>query len=274
MPRFADLDQALALVGERSAATSHDGDQVTDRDQVTDGELDAQFETLTRTLLTATTAAAALRQIVDATLVLVPGADLVSVTLRTPDGGFSTPVSTDPAAAGLDQVQYRSGEGPCVDAALPDAPGYVTSTDLNTERRWPDFAAATTARGYQAVLSTELFAAGDKPQPTGALNIYSRRPRLFTAADRHAALLLTTHASLTLARTRAVELADLHEHHLLQAIDTRDVIGQAKGILMNRQNITAEEAFAVLRRTSQDLNVKLVELAHTLADRHHDLDRP
>lgn len=229
-----------------------------------------QLESLTRTLLDTTSVGAALRRIVDTTRAVVTGADLVSVTLRTPDGAMHTPTATDEVATTLDMVQYETREGPCFDASDPDGPAYTISENLATETRWPRFAATATGYGYDAILSTELFPASG--QLSGALNIYSRQPYNFTDTDRHAALLLATHASLALAHTQATELADLTQTNLRRAIDTRDVIGQAKGILMNRQDITAEEAFDLLRSTSQDLNVKVIDLARTLAAHHDELD--
>lgn len=233
-----------------------------------------QLESLTRNLLDATTVGTALRRIVDTTRVVVAGADLVSVTLRAPDGKLYTPVETGPAGSALDHVQYATKEGPCYDAADPAGPAYAASEDLATEARWPRFAAAATDHGYRAVLSTELFPATGEDQLSGALNIYSAHPNGFTDADRHASLLLATHASLSLAHIHATELADLNQANLRRAVGTRDVIGQAKGILMNRQGITADEAFDLLRRTSQHLNVKLVDLARTLTTRHDELDEP
>ncbi|WP_410614425.1 ANTAR domain-containing protein [Amycolatopsis sp. lyj-109] len=85
-------------------------------------------------------------------------------------------------------------------------------------------------------------------------------------------LLLATHAALALAHARSTELADLNDLGLRHAIDTRDVIGQAKGILMQRQGITADAAFALLRSTSQNLNVKLVEVARNMVAHHAELD--
>jgi AmiR/NasT family two-component response regulator len=108
---------------------------------------------------------------------------------------------------------------------------------------------------------------------SGALNIYSRELDGLSNADGDIALLLATHASLALAHTQALTNAELQTAHLRKAIDSRDVIGQAKGILMQRRGITAPEAFDVLRQASQELNVKLAELASTLATRHADLDR-
>ncbi|WP_410675917.1 GAF and ANTAR domain-containing protein [Amycolatopsis sp. cmx-4-68] len=215
-----------------------------------------------------------LQQVADAALHVVPGADLVSVTLRFPDGAFRTPVQTDPAAADLDQVQYEHREGPCLDAADPTGPAFATSTDLAVEHRWPRFGAAAAERGYDAVLSTALLPDARPPQPSGALNICSRRPGALSEADRAIALLLATHASLALAHATAVSHEQLTSEHLHRAIDSRDVIGQAKGILMSRRGLSPEEAFDLLRRTSQELNVKLVRLAETLVTRHTEIDLP
>jgi hypothetical protein len=123
------------------------------------------------------------------------------------------------------------------------------------------------------VLSTALVPDAVPPRLSGALNVYSREPGRFgdeTTLD--GALLLATHASLAVARTEAVRIAELREEQLRQALETRDVIGQAKGILMNRRGLSADEAFDLLCRTSQDLNVKLAELARTLATRHAELE--
>ncbi|MTD53378.1 GAF and ANTAR domain-containing protein [Amycolatopsis pithecellobii] len=256
-PVFGALEQAL-----------------TSDDDPRENALPDQLEALTRTLLGKTTVAAALEKIVEAAGVVMPAADLVSVTLRSPEGEFTTPIETDPVALELDQVQYNSGKGPCLDAAKPDGPGYVRSDDLAHEQRWPEFASGAVGHGYASILSTELLQAIGSARPSGALNIYSRRLHGFSETDRHLALLLATHASLALAHTHTTELAELQATQLREAISTRDVIGQAKGILMNRQGISPDEAFHLLRTTSQALNVKLVDVARTLTDRHGELDLP
>jgi GAF domain-containing protein len=237
------------------------------------GPLASQFLELTRFLLDATTVAEVLGKVVEVTRRVVPGADLVSVTLRGPDGTFHTPVDTGSLAAELDQVQYSTGEGPCVQAARLSGPGHAESDDLATEPAWPTFGPAAASRGFHAVLATTL-PSGRPPHLSGALNIYSHRRDAFDDHARDLALLLATHASLALATTHALATAELRQAQLHKAIDTRDVIGQAKGILMQRRGCTAEEAFDLLRHTSQDLNVKIADLAHTLADRHMDLDLP
>ena len=235
--------------------------------------LAAQFGELTRALLDADSVAEVLSRVVHAAMRVIPEVDLVSVTLRSQDGKFHTPVESDPVAVELDELQYRAGHGPCVDAAREPGPAFSRSGDLANEPAWPEFGPAAAERGYASVLSTALFPPAGSTQLSGALNAYSRRKGAFddhTAPNR--TLLLATHASLALASTRAVELAGLKEAQLRRALDSRDVIGQAKGILMHRRGISADEAFDLLRRTSQDLNVKVADLATTLAARHRELD--
>jgi GAF domain-containing protein len=216
---------------------------------------------------------ATLRRVVGAARSIVPGADLVSVTLRDPAGVFFTPVETSAVAGTLDRVQYRTGQGPCLDAARSDGPAYAASDDLATEVRWPHFVEAAAEHGVAAVLSTDLHTHGPVAVG-GALNLYSTKARGLDDHDRHAALLLATHASLALAHTVATERAMLHNQNLHRASESRDVIGQAKGILMARQGMTADEAFEVLSHTSQNLNMKLVDLARTLARHPDSLDTP
>ncbi|MET0235661.1 MAG: ANTAR domain-containing protein [Kibdelosporangium sp.] len=237
--------------------------------------LTRQFAQLTGALLSTTSVAGVLEQITEATFALLPDSDVVSVTLRSADGHLHTPVETDPVGAELDALQYRYQQGPCFDAASKEGVAYTHSDDLATDPRWPLFGPAAADLGYVSVLSTALMPDARPPRMSGALNVFSRTPAsLGDESARDRALVLSTHASLALAHTEAVRLADLREAHLRQALESRDVIGQAKGILMHRRGISADEAFDLLRRTSQELNVKLAELARTLAARHTELDLP
>jgi GAF domain-containing protein len=237
------------------------------------GPLASQFVSLTEALLDSGSVADVLSRVVSTAQDIVGGADLVSVTLRTPEGAFHTPVETDPLATKLDQMQYEFGEGACLEAARAAGPAAAFCDDLAKERRWPRFGPAAAELGFRSLVSTALLPEAVSPQLSGALNVYSRRPGGLTRADRDVLLLLATHASLALAKTRAVTRAQLSTDRLLQALDSRDAIGQAKGILMARRGITAREAFDVLRRTSQELNVKLRDLAKTLSSRYSELDK-
>ncbi|HEY4021559.1 MAG TPA: GAF and ANTAR domain-containing protein [Pseudonocardiaceae bacterium] len=273
---MVDEREADELQWERDKAEfiqyAHDLDHPIDRPGPS--PLVAQFAALTRALLDADTVTDVLDHVVRVAQRVIPGVDLASVTLRTPDGGFHTPVETSRQAFELDQVQYRTGEGPCLDAANLAGPGHVRSDDLAHEPAWPTFGPAAAAHGFTAVLATVLLPDARPPRLSGALNLYARHPGVLDPQAEDIALLLASHASLALAGTQAVALAELQQAQLRRALDSRDVIGQAKGILMSRRGISAAEAFDLLRRTSQDLNVKLVQIAETLATRHTELDPP
>jgi ANTAR domain-containing protein/GAF domain-containing protein len=199
----------------------------------------------------------------------VVGADVVSITWRQ-DGEFTTPVETDPVASKADAVQYEHGEGPCVEATLEGGLGFTASADLRHEVRWPKFGPAAADLGLHAVFATGMFPRDSGPR-MGALNYYSRTPGGLDAVDRDVALVFATHAAVALRGTQVMEAAELRATQLGEAVRSRDVIGQAKGILMERRGLTADQAFNTLRRTSQDLNVKLRDLAQTLADRRAEL---
>jgi hypothetical protein len=234
--------------------------------------LTAQVARLTRSLLESTNVGDALQRIVEVATDVVPGADLVSVTLRGSDGRFHTPVETDGLATKLDQAQYRDDRGPCLDAANPEGPAMSLCADLSTDTMWPQFSATASAAGFHSVLATALLSNVRPAGLSGALNLYSRKPDGFDGQARAAALLLATHASLALSGTEAVIRTELQAANLRAAIASRDVIGQAKGILMERRGVTADEAFDILRLTSQRLNVRLAEVAAALAARRADFD--
>jgi GAF domain-containing protein len=223
---------------------------------------------LTTMLLTADTIEDVLWRVVRAARHVIPGAALVSITLREDDGTLSTPIETEYEAVELDLLQYQTGHGPCVDCADPEGPAYAFSRDLANEKAWPTFAAAAASHGYGSVLSTALLTGPQATAFTGALNIYSRERDGFDADSRDLAFLLATHASLALASMRAGQaLAEAKEEalQLRKAVDSRTIIGQATGILMARRRLSADDAFEVLRHTSQNRNIKLNRLAAILA---------
>nr|WP_211178038.1 ANTAR domain-containing protein [Pseudonocardia acidicola] len=234
------------------------------------GPLAAEFVALAGALLDAGTVREVLQRVVRAGRAVVPGADLVSVTMRAPGGGFHTPVETDELATRLDELQYRFDEGPCVEATRSAGNGVTSSNDLAVAREYPRFGPAAAEAGVRSVLAVGLFPNGDAPR-MGALNFYSFRAGGLDHMDRDVALLLAAHASTALAATQACTAADLEAAQLREALRSRDVIGQAKGILMERRGITAAEAFEVLRAASQSLNIKLTQVAETLASRRGEL---
>jgi hypothetical protein len=234
------------------------------------GAVAAEFALLAERLLAAATVGAVLQGVVEAGLVVADGADLVSVTLRTPDGRFGTPVATDGLATSLDHLQYQLDEGPCVEATRTPGLGVVGSADVGAGREFPAWGPAAGSAGIGSVLAVGLFPEIGSSR-VGALNFYSFQRNGLDRTDRDMALVLAAHASTALAATRATTEAEIEKAHLLEALSSRDVIGQAKGILMQRRGIGADEAFAILQKAARELNVRLVEVSHALANRRTPL---
>ena len=234
------------------------------------GPLAGEFLRLATALAVESTVSGVLRRVVEAARSAVPGADLVSITLRSP-AGYTTPVETDPLATRLDEIQYRLDEGPCVEATRTAGLGLTFSPDLGQQREYPRFGREAARLGVHSVLAVGLFPHGGDAPRMGALNIYSHEVGGLDELDRDIALVLAAHAATALAATTACTAAELEITQLQQALSSRDVIGQAKGILMERRRISAEEAFEVLRAASQSLNVKLTQVAATLVERRAEL---
>ncbi|NMI02113.1 ANTAR domain-containing protein [Pseudonocardia acidicola] len=234
------------------------------------GPLAAQFATLAAQLFSAGTAADVLDTIIHAAAALVPEADFVSITMRKNHTEFDTPATTDDLALRLDQAQYELQEGPCIDATRRGGTGISADPDLGASDQWSKFGPAAAELGVRSVLSFGLMPTAPTPR-LGALNFYARAPRALLGADRDTGLLLAAHAGAALAAARSVEAADLRVAQLEQALLSRDVIGQAKGMLMAQRGISAAQAFDVLRTASQYLNVKLAKIAEAIATRKVEL---
>jgi GAF domain-containing protein len=136
----------------------------------------------------------------------------------------------------------------------------VRVDNLATEDRWPLFAQRASATGAASMLSLQLYVEGDN---LGALNLYARTPNAFTDESEQVGLLFAAHAAIAYAAVRK-------ETQLAQALISRDVIGQAKGILMERYKISSERAFLLLTRVSQTSNRKLYDVADELV-RHRTI---
>ena len=235
-----------------------------------DSLLGGQFVSLARELFAAEDGPAAIDHIVAIAVQVVPGAELASLTQRDEQGQFHTPAQTDGLAATLDKLQYTYGEGPCVSATLAGGTGTITSPDLGSASEWPSWGPAAAEQGVRSVLAVGLFPDGEPPR-LGAINCYATQPHGLSTADTNVALLLAAHAATALSARHAVEAAQQESAELREALQTRDVIGQAKGILMHRQGLTAGQAFDQLRHASQSLNIKLRELAETVTTRFDQL---
>lgn len=234
------------------------------------GSTALEFVELARHFLHATTVHEVLERVILAAKSVIDGADVVSVTMRAPDGRFHTPAETAPIATELDALQYQFDEGPCVEATRTPGLGIVSCADLGSGKVFPRWGPAADSAGVRSVLAVGMFPDGDVPR-LGALNMYSFEAGALDHVDRDIALVLAAHASTALAATQACSAADIEAAQLREALRSRDVIGQAKGILMERRGISPDEAFDVLRSASQSLNMKLAEVAETLATRRADI---
>lgn len=213
----------------------------------------AAFAALARSLLAQEDVQKTLQKIVELAVETIDGCDHAGITVlhgRRP----ATPAASDEVPGMVDAIQYEAGEGPCLDA-IRDHEIFRTG-DLSREARWPGFSARTHREtGVASMMAFRLFVAGDT---LGSLNLYSRRFDAFDDRAQAAGSVFAAHAALALSTA-------LHDEQMDQALASRDVIGQAKGVLMAREGVTAEVAFDMLRRASQRLNVKLLKLAQDVA---------
>jgi transcriptional regulator with GAF, ATPase, and Fis domain len=194
-----------------------------------------------------------LTKLTSASPVLVPGAEFAKISLID-NGHLHSIAGTSELTALLDDVQQASGRGPCLDAINAQKP--IRSSDLRTDVRWPRFARSATAAGVHSVLSFPL----DMPGASGAtLSLFGSRPGAFGLGSDAVAAMLANHAAIAL-------VTEEHERQFRAALATRDVIGQAKGMLMERFDIDSGRAFAMLKKISQQTNTPVRQLAVRLVD--------
>lgn len=229
-------------------------------------DIASTFADIARSLYAAGTVKETLQRIVDLSVETIDGCSGAGISFVAGEN-IVTPVWTEPVVLEVDEMQYLTGQGPCLDAIAQGQSFYAD--DLRSDDRWPAFGPMAAAAGMRSLLSFCLF--GDTT--LGALNLYARLPRAFGATDRGKALIFATHAGVALAAASELEQAtqalgvELKRlEHLHEALASRQVIGRAEGILMQRELITADEAFDLLRRASQHLNTKLREVAQIVVD--------
>jgi GAF domain-containing protein len=189
-----------------------------------------------------------------------PGADEATITMVRARRQVYSAAATGDLARWFDVLQNETGQGPCLDAMWQEQT--TRENDLATDPRWPVLGPRTVARGVGSMLCLQLFVHKDT---LGALDLIAHQKSAFTDESEHIGLLLASHA--------AIAVADAQElGHAAIAMANRDLIGQAKGILMERFKITADQAFDVLAKVSQDTNRKVYAVAEDLT-RTGTLDR-
>ncbi len=217
-------------------------------------DLSQTFAEIARALLSEQSVQATLQKIVDLAVETIDGCEHACVSV-VEGKRISTPASSNDIPRRVDAIQYETGEGPCLDA-IRDHQVFQTD-DLVEEKRWPSFSQrAFEETGVSSMLCFRLFV---EQETLGGLNLSSTRRAAFGDEDRAVGSVFAAHAGVALSTSR-------HGEHMETALQSRDLIGQAKGIIMAKQGVTADEAFDILRRGSQRLNIKLRELARQVAD--------
>ncbi|MBT0567510.1 GAF and ANTAR domain-containing protein [Williamsia sp. CHRR-6] len=191
-----------------------------------------------------------LRAISRAAVDAIPGAEFASITLVTKQAQVESPILIGDLARESDRLQAELREGPCIRAAIDSDTICIDDVSV-PDPRWPRYSAEATKLGIGSILCFCLWVEGDN---FGALNLISTKTDAFDDDSRSIGSLFAAHAAIAFSAVRETE-------QIRAALTNRDIIGQAKGMLMERYSLSADEAFRLLARLSQDTNTKLVDVA-------------
>lgn len=221
-------------------------------------ELAQEFAVMARRLLSQGTVQQTLDEIVRLATQIVDGCELAGVMLLHGGGRVEVPAATSELVEKCDRLQVEVGEGPCFDA-MRGVETYRVD-DTGAETRWPEFAPKAAQLGIGSMLGFQLFTGADT---LGALNLYARSAHAFSDRSEQVGWLVASHAAVSLAGTR-------YGAQMREALGTRETIGKAVGVLMERHRLTSEQAFQMLRQVSQDFNLKLREVAARVTETGED----
>jgi GAF domain-containing protein len=202
-----------------------------------------------------------LQRVADLACRNIAGADVAGVTMLR-DGKPTTTVYTDPTSPEVDAAQYRTGIGPCLDSLRHQRVFQIESTA--EDEQWRSFSEACVEHGIMSTMSLPL---GVRGNGIGVLNLYSKQPAAFSEDAEAHGMMFAAQASVALANAQLYDSAYRLTQQLQEALTSRAVIDQAKGILMKEHRVGGDEAFDILRQQSQRENRKLRELAQEIVDR-------
>lgn len=190
-----------------------------------------------------------LTAVTTAALTKVPGAEHAAISLVLNRTAVQARAATGSLPQRMEELQAELGEGPCLAAVFEQETVHIAN--MASESRWPAFEAAAAAAGVGSMLCFRLFVGSDN---LGALNLYASNPDSFDAESTSTGLVFASHAAVAIAGAR-------QERTLTAALANRDIIGQAKGILMERFHLDAVAAFTLIAKLSQEQNIKLRDIA-------------
>ncbi|HZQ33343.1 MAG TPA: GAF and ANTAR domain-containing protein [Mycobacterium sp.] len=186
----------------------------------------------------------------------IPGAKYAGVTVTTDRKRIDTPATTHPYPLILDQIQQRYQEGPCLASAWNKQTYHIA--DLEKDFRWPKYRKDALAETpIRSIMAFQLFIAD---RTMGALNVYAEEPHAFDDESEEIGLIFAAHSAVAWNSAR-------RDEQFRRALESRDTIGQAKGMIMERYSIGAIQAFEMLRKLSQDSNVPLARVAEELVEK-------
>jgi GAF domain-containing protein len=225
---------------------------------VEDGGVKALHEELARVVLVGRDLPQVLAEITTIARRAMPGSEATSITLIRNDEPF-TAAHDGQLALDADELQYERDYGPCVDAGRSGLKFLID--DMRTEQRWPDYAQHAVTRGVGSSLSVPL---PFQSAIIGGLNNYSTRPHAFSEEDVAVGEEVASWVAFAVANASAAAATAEDAAHMRAAMDTRATIEQAKGILMERHKLTADQSFNLLSKVSQHTGLKLRDVAHDL----------
>ena len=221
-------------------------------------ELAAVYARMSGLLLSDETVGTALRLVTSLAAQTVPGTAGAGVTLVDDQGRPTSRGSSDDLVSEADRLQYELDEGPCLAAWWQRR--LIRVDDVGQDQRFPRWSAQARelGLGLGSSLSTPLVA-GDVS--LGALKVYARQPHAYDASAEHLVTMFAAQAAILLANVQSYERAQRVSDQLREALRSRDVIGQAKGILMERERVDDQRAFTLLVAMSRNTNRKLRDVA-------------
>lgn len=167
--------------------------------------------------------------------------------LLRPKAALETKRPTSDRAAKAHELQIELAEGPCLDVIADDSVGSFLIADTQTDRRFPKWGPAAAAMGLRSAISVILETSEEQ---FGSLNVYASKPHAFGREELAVIQIFSHRAARALAVAKDTA-------GLIKALDTRKLVGQAQGILMERFDLDDDQAFRFMVRQSQDRNVKL-----------------
>ena len=224
-------------------------------------ELASVFSRMSGLLLSEETVASALALVTSVATETLPDTAGAGITLVDGDGRRTSAAATDKSVEHADRLQYELDEGPCLAAWAERR--VIRIDDVRTEARWPRWCAEASRLRLRSVLSAPLVA-GDSA--LGAMKVYAIAPGAYGPREEHVLGLLAAQASVLIANVQSHENAHRLSDGLAAALQSRDLIGQAKGILMQRDGVDEDTAFAMLATASQHQNRKLTDVARALVE--------